>query len=90
MRRRSSEKTALKTVSSPFRKSEITMPQRIIVLFDIDLSRRDEIAATRKTVTSPKIKPVKGREKIYASGSVIPLMMTRPAPSDAPDDTPKI
>jgi hypothetical protein len=90
MRRKSSEKIALNVVSSAFKKSDSTIPQRIIVLFDIVLSMREEKAATKKTVTRPKTKPVSGREKPSNSGSVMPLMIIIPAPSDAPDETPKI
>ena len=88
--RRSSEKTALNVVRSAFKKSERTMPHRMIVLFDIDLSIREENAATKKTVASPKIKPVSGRENALKNGRVIPLMMIIPAPKDAPDETPKM
>jgi hypothetical protein len=66
------------------------MPHRITVLFDMVLSRRDENAVTRKTVASPKTKPVKGRVKPLRKGSAIPLMIIIPAPRLAPEETPKM
>jgi len=90
MRLRSSENIALNVESRALKKSDITMPQRMIVLFDIDLSMREENEATKKTVNNPKIKPVNGREKPNKKGRLIPLMMIKPAPKDAPEETPKI
>jgi hypothetical protein len=90
IRRRSSEKTALNIVSAALKKSEKTIPHRIIVLFDIDLSIREEKAATQKTAPNPNTNPVSGKVKAPSRGSAIPLMMIIPAPKDAPDETPKM
>ena len=45
---------------------------------------------TKYTVKSPNINPTKGSVKLPMTGIVIPVIITRPAPNDAPDDTPKV
>ena len=43
---------------------------------------------TKYTVKSPNINPTKGSVKLPMTGIVTPVTITRPAPKDAPDDTP--
>ena len=90
MRRRSSENTALNVVNTAFKKSDKTIPQRIIVLPESVLSIVEEKAATKKTVKSANTNPATGRVKLPKSGIEKPLTIIIPAPRDAPDDTPKI
>ena len=70
--------------------NEKTIPANIIVLFDIVLSILLENNMTKYTVKSPNINPTKGSVKLPMTGIVIPVIITRPAPNDAPDDTPKV
>ena len=60
------------------------------MLFDIVLSILDENTITPYTVKSPNKKPIKGKVKFPKKDMFIPSIITNPAPSDAPDDTPKV
>jgi hypothetical protein len=81
---------ATSVVSIALINREKTMPKRITVLFDILLSSLEEQYITIKTVPMPKTKPVRGRVKKLIKGMVKPVRITRPAPKEAPEETPRI
>lgn len=45
---------------------------------------------TEKTVINPNTNPTNGNVKLPTTGIVIPVTIIRPAPSDAPEDTPSV
>ncbi len=69
---------------------EKTIPTNIIVLFSIFLSIRDVKLTARKTVNRPNDNPTKGRVNMPSSGILNPVIITNPAPTEAPDDTPRV
>ena len=77
-------------VSIAFINNENTIPTKIIVLLDMFLSNFDVKLTARNTVNSPKTNPKKGNVNIPRKGMLTPVIMTIPAPTEAPDDTPKV
>lgn len=61
-----------------------------MVLLDIALSILVENRITEKTVINPNTNPTNGNVKLPTTGIVIPVTIIRPAPSDAPEDTPSV
>ena len=61
-----------------------------MVLLDIALSILVENRITKKTVINPNTNPTNGNVKLPTTGIVIPVTIIRPAPSDAPEDTPSV
>ena len=80
----------VKVVSNEFTNNENTIPANIIVLLDIDLSIFAEKVITENTVISPNKNPTIGSVKLPKKLADNPNTITKPAPKDAPDDTPKV
>ena len=83
-------KNDVSVVKRAFTNKDKTIPTRIIVLLDIALSIFVENTITENTVINPNINPTKGNVKLPITGIVIPLTTIRPAPKDAPEDTPNV
>lgn len=72
-------------------KRDSTMPTRMMVWFSIFRSSRAENPIARNTVASPHTDAIRGRvNRFPRRGRVKPDTITAAAPSDAPEDTPRV
>ena len=71
------------------RKSESTMPMRMMVLLERFRSSRVEMASAPPMVARPQHRQTAGKRKVPTALSATPVTMRTAAPSPAPEETPR-
>ena len=74
----------------PFTNSDRIIPIRTTVVLDTLLSIADARRSAPTTVMRPNTKPAKGSMNPARTGIDISRIITSAAPSEAPEDTPKV
>ena len=77
-------------VSTALQNKEKTIPDKIIVEVDIYLSTMEANLTIISTVKSPHKNPVKGNVSFPNKGNEKLDIISKPTPSEAPEDTPKV
>jgi len=81
---------AVIVVRMALKNKENTIPDKIIVVFDMPLSTVDANFTIANTVPIPHKKPIIGIVNFPMKGIENPVTISNPTPRDAPEDTPKV